>query len=339
MTFAVSGAGGFIGNHLVRAIEATDTPVVAFVRPGRPVSFGSSVQTVFLDLAAGVPAESLKDVDVVFHCAGQVRPARGTATYWRNNVLATRNLLEAAASASVKRFVHFSSVAVHGEDRDHIGATEDAPFATPPSDPYVATKIEAERTVQGYRGTGGMQVTILRPGWVWGPGDPGMLRIATQLRRGFFLIPGRGTNRLHITYVENLVRAALLASQTRAAADETFLVHDDASLTMARFMAWFAEALGVRVRWLRIPPWLALRGAAFVSAASGMLGLPPSLTRYEIAILVYEQGFSVEKAKRILDLRPWVAVEEGLRKTSRWVLSEWMVREPRVGGRAAITRL
>ncbi len=320
MRAAVTGAAGFVGRSLVAALLKREYSVRAVLRPGRrePQEWGSRVATVRADLGAGVPEDALLDVDVVFHCAAQVRPTWDPAQYVRNNVAATRNVLAAAQVAGVRRVVHFSSVAVHGEDVDHHEAGESSPFSDRLRDPYVATKIQAEHVVEEARGRG-LDVVVLRPGWVWGPHDLGLLGIARRLRRGPFPLPGPGTNVLHLVYVENLAWAAIQASHLDKARNEVLIIHDDSGLTAEGFLCGLARAIGVEPRIRHVPVPVALAGAALVEGLNRALRQDPAVTFYQVAILARNQGFSVERARRVLGYRPVVPLGEGMARTAQWI--------------------
>ncbi len=322
MVSVVTGASGFIGSHLVAALVRRGNPVRAILRPSasQPYGWDDRVEVVRADLADGLLRPVLEGADTVFHCAAQVRPTADLEEYVRNNVVATRNLLASAGAVPVRRFVHFSSAAVHGEHVDHRDADEASPFSIPPPNPYVATKIEAERVAGEEHRRGRLEVTVLRPGWVWGPGDRNVLRIARQLRRKVFPLPGSGTNLLHLAYVENVVQGAILAAESPRAAGETFLLHDDAGVTAKQFLGRLGGAIGAHVRFVHIPLGLLLPGAAAVERIARAARVRPMATRYQVSILARHQGFSIEKARRVLGFRPQVGFDEAITMTSRWVL-------------------
>ena len=327
MRAAVTGSAGFIGRAVVAALLDRDDSVVALLRKNHrePVEWRGRADLFRSDLVAGPPTAAMRDVEVVFHCAAQVRPTWDREAYVGNNVGATRNVLEAALAARVRRVVHFSSLAVHGEHVDHRDADESAPFANPPPTPYVATKIESERIVEEFRGRG-LDVVVLRPGWVWGPGDPGTASIARHLQRGRILVPGSGSNVLHLAYIENVAGAALLAERVGAARNESFIVHDDFGVTTEGFFRKLAAALGVNPAIRHVPVALALAGAACVDAAYRAMRRNPALTRYQVAILARNQGFSVAKARGTLRFRPEVPLHEALARTARWVTASPLAR-------------
>ena len=320
MRAAVTGAAGFVGRAVVADLLGRGDSVVAILRDGHrePAEWRGRVEVFRADLADALPPGAMTDVEVVFHCAAQVRPTWDRHRYVRNNVRGTRTVLEAAFVAGVRRVVHFSSLAVHGEHIDHTGADESTPFANPPPNPYVATKIEAERVVEEFRRRG-LDVVILRPGWVWGPGDSALGAFARQIRKGRLLVPGPGSNILHLVYVVNLARAALLVAEGEGVRNEALTIHDDLGLTAEDFLRNVAAAVGVDLRVRHVPLSLALAGAGFVESASRAMHRDPILTRYQVAILAHNQGFSVGKARRMLDFRPQVPFEEGLARTTRWI--------------------
>ena len=318
MTVLVTGATGFIGGRLTRALLSQGAAIRLIVRPASriPDAYLRRAEVVYGDLAEGPMSEAFRDVEVVFHCAAQVQPIRDPRVYYRNNVLATRHVLEASKAARVSRVVHFSSVAVHGEHTDHHGADESTPMASPSPTPYVATKIAAENLVEEARGEG-LDVVMLRPGWVWGPQDRSTFRIVRQLRRGWFPLPGSGKNVLHLAFIDNVVEAALLAARSMRASGETYLIHDNQGVTARGLFERLASALGFRVRLVSTPVSLLRIGAALLSRAD--LRERQVVTPYQVDILAHNQGFSTEKARTALGFRPSVSFDEAIQKTVAWV--------------------
>lgn len=318
MTVLVTGATGFIGGRLTRTLLGQGAEVRLIVRPTSqvPDEYLRHAEVVYGDLAEGPLPEAFRDVEVVFHCAAQVQPTRDPIVYYRNNVLATRYVLEASRPAEVPRVVHFSSVAVHGEHIDHHEADESAPMASPPPTPYVATKIAAENLVEEARQEG-LDVVTLRPGWVWGPEDRSTLRIVRQLRRGWFPLPGDGKNVLHLAFIDNVVQAARLAAKSKEASSETFLIHDNHGVTARGLLERLSAALGLVFRMVQVPVSLLRTGAALLSMAD--FKWVEGVTPYQVDLLAHDQGFSTGKARTTLGFRPSVSFEEAIQKTVAWV--------------------
>ncbi len=202
MRVALTGASGYTGGRLLAALLARGDEVSALVRggPGRGVPPGTGTRIVEGDLADGRSLASLVEgAQAVLHVAAVYRTARHPDSYYRDvNVGGTERLLEAAVRSGVRRFVHTSSVGVHG----HVAtppADETAPMA--PGDIYQATKAEAERLALRYHGKNGLLVSVVRPGAIYGPGETRLLKLFA------FLIAGP-------RYVSQSELAAIIARHT-----------------------------------------------------------------------------------------------------------------------------
>ncbi len=161
-------------------------------------------------------------VDVVYHVAAIYRQAGVSADVYRAiNATAARTVVEAAAAAGVRRVVHCSTVGVHG-DIEHPPADEDAPLR--PGDVYQVTKLEGERLAREAGERLGIEVTIVRPTGIYGPGDRRLLKLFRGVARRRFPILGRGEIYYHLTYIDDLVDGFRLAGEHPAAANRTYIL-------------------------------------------------------------------------------------------------------------------
>ena len=173
MRVLVTGATGFTGGHLARALAAGGDTVSALVRTPGPAA--SVLAHAGITLAMGdlrdraALAAATAGVDVVYHIAAMYRQAGlGAAVYRAVNATAVNDVIEAAARGGVRRVVHCSTVGVHG-DVEHAPANEDAPLK--PGDVYQTTKLEGEQLARDAGARLGIEVTIARPTGIYGPGD------------------------------------------------------------------------------------------------------------------------------------------------------------------------
>src|SRR3954469_6179070 len=175
----VTGAAGFTGGHLARALAARGDAVSALVRREGPAA--SALERAGVALVIGdlrdrdAVAAATDGVEVVYHIAAMYRQAGlGDDVYRAVNATAVREVVEAAARAGVRRVVHCSTVGVHG-DVEHPPADEDAPLK--PGDVYQVTKLEGERLAREAGARLGLEVTIARPTGIYGPGDRRLLKL------------------------------------------------------------------------------------------------------------------------------------------------------------------
>ena len=214
MRTLVTGATGFTGGHLARGLLARGHLVRALVRdPGR----ARDLESAGIELAVGDVRDrravdsALVGIDVVYHVAAIYRQAGvSTETYRAVNATAVRGVIEAAAAAGVKRVVHCSTVGVHG-NVEHPPADEDAPLH--PGDIYQITKLEGERLARETGARLGIEVTIVRPSGIYGPGDRRLLKLFGGIARRRFPMLGSGEIYYHLTYIDDLVEGFRLCGE------------------------------------------------------------------------------------------------------------------------------
>jgi len=247
MNALVTGVTGFTGGNLARALCARGHHVRGLVRPAS-LARASGLSDAGVDISEGDLADpdslakACRGRDVVYHVAATYREAgQGTARYRAVNVGGTQSLLEAALAAGVRRFVHCSTAGVHG----HVvrpPANEDAPLA--PGDVYQRTKLEAEQLAAAFGRARPLEVVIVRPIGIYGPGDTRFLKMFRGLARGRFPMLGRGRVFYHLTYIDDLVDGFRLCGEHPAAAGRTYILGGAAYTTLAELVALVAHEVG-----------------------------------------------------------------------------------------------
>ncbi len=214
MRALVTGATGFTGGHLARGLVARGHEVFALVRTPGPLA------TALTTNGVKVRAGDLRDpetlfaatagIDVVFHIAAIYRQAGLADEVYRTvNATAVQRIIEASARSGVTRVVHCSTVGVHG-DVEHPPASEDAPLR--PGDVYQVTKLEGERLARETGARLGIDVTIVRPTGIYGPGDRRLLKLFRGVARRRWVTLGSGEIYYHLTYIDDLVDGFLLCA-------------------------------------------------------------------------------------------------------------------------------
>ena len=204
----VTGATGFTGGHLARALQARGDDVWAMVRapqraprtlprPAIPLVAGDLARPETLPQALGHGFEVVYNIAALYRQAGLPE-----SVYHQVNATAVGQLIEAAAAAGVRRVVHCSTVGVHG-DVEHPPANEDAPLR--PGDVYQVSKVEGERIARDAAARTGVEVVIARPSGIYGPGDRRLLKLFRGVARRRFVILGDGRIFYHLTYIDDLV--------------------------------------------------------------------------------------------------------------------------------------
>lgn len=318
----ITGAAGFIGSHVAAMAKTAGHRVRGLVRR-------STGQTSLLD--AGIElrvgditdresvARAAEGADIVVHVAGLVSDWGPYERFFSVNVTGTRNVAEASHAAGVRRLVHISTTAIHGftgfRDADETHPTPRTVF------PYCETKRMAEEWLFGYRPSPPMEITAIRPGNVFGPGD----RLFTgkyldALESGKIAYIDGGSHWTCPTYVENLADGILRACFEPAVAGEAFLITDGLAIDWRTFTGMLARGLGVPEPARSVPYRLAYPAAALMEAAWRLFRrpTPPLLTRYRISNGGRDYHFSIAKAKRVLRYTPAVGIDEAIRRTIAW---------------------
>lgn len=311
MKVLVTGAAGFIGRQLCCTLRSRGFEVVPVVRTGAvegEFAVGDiGPETDWRDVLATQP-------DVVIHLAARVHVMQDTVTdplgaYRLVNVGGSLNLASQAVAAGVKRFVYLSSIKVNGEANfpDRPFRPDDVPA---PEDAYAISKAEAERGLRGIAETTGLEVVILRPPLVYGPGVKGnFAAMVDWLCKGIPLPLGAVSNQRSLVALDNLIDfIGLCADRDRSlrAANEVFLISDGADVSTTALLRAVATAYGVKARLVPVPVgWLRM--------AAGMLGKAAAADRL-LGSLVVDSS----KVHELLGWRPNVTMSDQLRKMASY---------------------
>jgi nucleoside-diphosphate-sugar epimerase len=314
---ALTGASGYTGGRLLEALRERGDEVAVLVRPEsvseRLRSRASRVVEGRLGDAAAA-SRLVEGAEAVLHVAAVYRTAGHPDSYYREvNVIGTERLLEASARAGVRRFVHTSTVGVHGHV-ERPPADESAPFA--PGDIYQATKAEAEVLALDFHRKRGLPVAVVRPGAIYGPGETRLLKLFRTIARGRYAIVGTGRSFYHPVYIDDLVSGFLLALDRPEAVGEAFLVCGPSYVSQSDLAALVAKHTGGRVLPFRIPAKPIQWAGDLVEAICVPLGLEPPLHRRRVDFWTKSRAFTIEKARRLLGYDPKVELDEGIRRTA-----------------------
>lgn len=322
----VTGATGFTGGALLRRLLADGHSVVAFVRSSsaaqQMASLGAEPRVVDLRDADAV-ARAMEPFDCVFHLAASYRQEHADPSEFRSvNVEGTRNLVRASREAGVGRFVHCSTVGIHGQ----IDAPQaDESYRAAPNDHYQRSKYEAELFVREQLADGFPGV-VLRPAAISGPGDRRLLKLFRAIDRGVFFMLGDGQTLYHLVYIDDLVDAFLLAATRESALGETFIIAGERACTLNELVGVIAAALEVSPPRMRLPLWPVQAAAVLCEWACRPLGVSPPLHRRRVEFFDMDRSFTTEKAKRLLGFSPSVSLEEGIARTVQGYREEGLLR-------------
>ncbi|KIQ00081.1 NAD-dependent dehydratase [Pseudomonas fulva] len=306
----VTGGSGFVGRTLLERLHQEGHELIAPSRSPLTQAPVSVVNPLVGGLAADVDwTTSLEGVSVVIHSAARVHVMNDTAAdplveFRKANVDGTLSLARQAAAAGVQRFVFISSIKVNGEGTQpgHAYRADDTPA---PQDPYGVSKMEAEQGLRSLANETGMQVVIIRPVLVYGPGVKANFRsMMSWLRKGIPLPLGATGNKRSLVAVDNLVDLIATCIDHPAAANQTFLVSDGEDLSTTQLLQRMGNALGRPARLLPVPATLLQAGAA-------MLGRRAIAQRLCGSLQV-----DIAKTRELLGWTPAVSVDDALRKTA-----------------------
>jgi nucleoside-diphosphate-sugar epimerase len=320
----ITGATGFVGGHLAEEAVRRGWAVRTLARAGSDTALLSRLPAAMVrgDLGdAAALREAVQGVDVVFHCAAKVGDWGPVEDYRAVNVEGTRALLDACLSASVSRFVYFSSLGVYAA-RHHHGTDETAPLPARHIDGYTQTKVEAERLVLRYHQEHKLPAVVLRPGFIYGPRDRTVLpKLLDNLRQGQVRYLGSGKQAMNTIFVGNLVDAAFLAAEKPDVVGEVFNLTDGEFVSKRRFIEALADGVGVPRPTRSVPLWVARVAAWWMEGRARKRGdpQPPRLTQGRLKFLGLNLDFSIEKARRVLGYRPRVSFADGMRQTVDWL--------------------
>ena len=310
----VTGATGFIGSSLIHRL-GTEQVVVAVRKKGK-LHMPELIEHAIGSLAANTNwQEALQGIDVVVHTAGLVHMIQATAKdalaeFRRVNVEETVNLARQAATAGVNRFVFISSVKVNGESTP-LGQAFAFDNVPTPQDSYGISKLEAEQGLLDISNQVDMELVIIRPPLVYGPGvKANFLAMMRLLQKGLPLPFGAIHNCRSLVALDNLVDLIVTCLDHPAAANQTFMVSDDEDISTTELLLRMSKSLGMPAYLLPVPESLLQIGAK-------LLGKQDIIPR-----LLGNLQVDISHTKQILDWTPPINVNDGLKKTADWYLSQ-----------------
>ncbi len=310
MKVLVTGATGFVGRALLAQLcTQTQFNVRAAVRQPAAERLGPHVEQVPVgNLGADTDwSTALKGVGVVVHLAARVHVMHEHSddpiqAFRQANVAASMRLAHMAAQAGVQRLIYMSSVKVNGEATP-LGQpfTETTPPA--PQDPYGTSKLEAEQGLRHLAHTTGLQLTILRPPLVYGPGvRANFASLARAVAHGIPLPLGSIANQRSLVGIDNLVDLITTCITHPAAANQILMASDNEDLSTTALVQRMALAMQRPARLLPIPAWALLAGASLLGKKSSVQRLCGNLQ------------VDSSKARSLLGWTPPISVDEGLRR-------------------------
>ena len=330
MNILVTGGTGFIGKYLVRSLLSHGHIVRCLSRninQADKIFRNKNIELVKGDLTKPETLQNIAHgIDVVCHlaAAGHVSAISQAAfrLFYDINVQGTKNLLLACVKHNVKRFIHFSSTAAMGLPEKLI-ISEDTPCV--PQTPYQKSKMDSESMVLSIGQKHNIEVLVLRPCLVYGPGGTGeFLRMCNLIKKGFFPRIGLGKNLTPIVHVADVVQGAIKALN-KGIPGNVYLIASEKSPPLKTLHSLISKTLGIQRIYFYIPVFLAYLGAFLFEKLSMATGKAPFVSRKNIISVAKDRTFNISRAKKELDYQPAIPLSEGIRQTVSWFLEEKLV--------------
>lgn len=316
MNLLITGATGFVGSRLVEVVLNRQYKVSAVKRSGQSqvVDSDPRLQWCTGNLSPEFDwSKHLKGIDCVIHCAARVHQMQDEvqdiqAVYDETNFHGTLNLAKQAVEAGVKRFVFLSSIKVNGEQTE-----TDKPFtaevSTPPADPYGLSKYKAEQALNELAQQTGLEVVVIRPPLVYGPGVKANFQTMMKwVSRSIPLPLGAIHNQRSLVYLDNLVDLIMVCIQHSNAANHTFLVSDDYEVSTTQLLKQIKRSSKSHSVLLPIP-------MSWFNLVANLVGKPQIAQRLCGSLQV-----DISETKKQLNWQPPVSWEQGISETVRYYL-------------------
>jgi nucleoside-diphosphate-sugar epimerase len=317
----VTGGTGLLGSHIAEQLHRRNRRVRALCRSGSDTAFLRSLGTEIIDgdlTDREVVRRACTGVDVVYHAAARVGDWGPWEDFVHVSVDGTQHLLDGAAAAGVRRFLHISSISVYGHvDGDGKVFDESAPLGVNLHkwSYYTRAKIEAEKRIWAMHASGRMPVTVIRPSWLYGPRDRATLpRLIDSIRSRKLKIIGDGKNRLNVVHAGNVAEAAILAADSDRAVGEAYNCCHDGLLPQRAYFDGIANAIGEPPITKSVPYRVAY-SAAFLMECFGhafRTKKPPLVTRYAVWLMGRRCFFECNKLKEHVGWSSSVGYAQGI---------------------------
>lgn len=315
MKALVLGASGFIGGALVRALRERGDEVVAFGRPSADLraceALGARVARGSI-LDPNAIAAAARGLDVAFDAAGTTHVGAPDAVYRWLFVAGTENVIAAARHAALERlvFVSCSDVTLTDADRVHWDEKRDL-IGEPIGARSKCIRLAEELALT--QSDAELAVTVVRPGWVWGPGDRTRLpALVREARSGGLRLCGSGKNLVSTSHVDLVAKVALAAARSPAAPGHVYHVTDGELLELRELFSALSSALGLPAPFAG--PWGPL--------AAAMTAMGRGLLREELIFRRRSTLFDASLALGELGVEPTLSIEAGMKALARWVEAE-----------------
>ena len=316
----ITGASGFIGNSLMRHYQQQGIDVVGVDLRGD----GGAI----VEGDIGNPetiAELLEQCDVVVHTAALVSNAISDSDMWRVNVLATAKLIVAAEKHNVRRFVQLSSIVAYGNSA--AGELHEDQPVHADGGSYVLTKLASEHAVLAAHAKGNIEIVIIRPGDVYGPGSrPWLILPLEAINKGQLMLPEKGEGFFRPIYIDDLIRGLALAVSCPEANGEIFNLSCQGYISSKEFFSHHCSWLNKKGPTV-VSTRLAMIAATVATKLADLTGGVNEASTATVAQLATKSWFNIDKAQSILGWAPEVSFEEGMERSKQWATEQGLLNK------------
>ena len=299
----ITGASGFIGGHLMNSLKQDGKDVVG-------VDLKSDCKDVIkADLSEPETVkDALKGCSLVIHTAAMVSNAMSDEEMWKTNVLNTSKLIKLAIECNVKRFVHISSIVVYGNIAE--GEINEKIPVNSVGGNYVHTKILSEHALLQAKLKNDIELVILRPGDVYGPGSrPWIIEPIKAIKNRQFMLPAKGQGFFRPVFIDDLIKGIKLACHAESASGEIINLSCEGYVTTEEYFTYHYQWLG------KSKPLVVSTKTAFIFKLFGRLNEASPATVHQLST---RSWYSIKKAQNLLGWRPETSLDNGMQVSKIW---------------------
>lgn len=329
MRTLVTGATGFIGSRLAHRLldEGHEVLLLGLKRNEVEAEYLAELEAKGARTVLGSVTEpesllpAVDGVEVVYHLAAAQHEANVPDQLFHDvNVTGTRNMLQAAKAAGVRRFVHGSSIGVYGWIE---GGTvrDDSPLD--PDNIYGVTKLAGEAAVRDF--SDGPEWAIVRISEVYGPGDRRLIKMYRGAAKGRFPMIGRGDNQHHLIYIDDLLDGLIATAERPGAVGQTFVLAGPRAYSSREMLEIIVATIDAPKPKIQLPLGPMLLAARLCEGALRPLGIQPPLHPRRMNFYRKSFEFSMEPAQRAIGYQPRVSFEEGAARTADWYRKQRLI--------------